>query len=428
MVPRPVDPSSVLARLPVDAGVAVLRDGDRTFVCAAPAEVRVASGGGAFAALDSIERDGGFWAGFLSYDLGRSVERIIPSTTDDLGLPDLAFARFAARLVLTPGAPPAVEGDGPGRKMLERAVWQARGAGQRSVPPPPHARWRRRHAEAGWSQRVDAVLDLLAAGECYQVNLTRRLTVDEAADPFALFAALARDNPAPHACLVAFGVDSPIDAAIVSASPERFLSVNGREVETRPIKGTDSDAARLAASAKDHAENVMIVDLARNDLGRVCEHGSVRTHAIFELEAHPGLFHLVSTVRGRLRSEVGISELVRATFPPASVTGAPKPRVLQAIEDLEPLRRGVYCGAVGWIDSDLCRADLAVAIRTFTITHGATHLGVGGGIVADSDPAAEWRETQLKAARLLEAAGRGASPGRKVGAARAALPRRRAGS
>ncbi len=151
----------------------------------------------------------------------------------------------------------------------------------------------------------------------------------------------------------------------------------------------------------------MIVDLARNDLGRVCEYGSVRADALCEVEAHPGLFHLVSTVRGRLRDDVGLAELVRATFPPASVTGAPKPRVLQAIEDLEPLRRGAYCGAVGWIDSDHGRCDLAVAIRTFTITRDATHLGVGGGIVADSDPLDEWRETELKARRILDAASRG---------------------
>ena len=128
----------------------------------------------------------------------------------------------------------------------------------------------------------------------------------------------------------------------------------------------------------------MIVDLARNDLGRVCEYGSISVPELCAVEAHPGLHHLVSTVVGRLRPDVGIAELVRATFPPASVTGAPKPRVLQAIEDLEPVRRGIYCGAIGWIDGDAARAELAVAIRTFTITHGATYLGVGGGIVADS--------------------------------------------
>ena len=160
----------------------------------------------------------------------------------------------------------------------------------------------------------------------------------------------------------------------------------------------------LQASAKDRAENVMIVDLARNDLGRVCRFGSVTAPALCAVETHPGLHHLVSTVRGRRRDDVSLGELVRATFPPASVTGAPKPRVLGAIEELEPVRRGVYCGAVGWIDTRHGEGDLAVAIRTFTITGAGTDLGVGGGIVADSSPPAEWEETELKAARLLHAA------------------------
>jgi para-aminobenzoate synthetase component 1 len=149
----------------------------------------------------------------------------------------------------------------------------------------------------------------------------------------------------------------------------------------------------------------MIVDLARNDLGRVCEYGSIEVPTLFDVESHPGLFHLVSTVRGRLRDDVGLGSLVRATFPPASVTGAPKPRVLQAIEDLEPVRRGVYCGAHGFIDTERDEGELAVAIRTFTVVDDSTHLGVGGGIVADSNPTAEWQETELKAARLLVAAG-----------------------
>ena len=146
--------------------------------------------------------------------------------------------------------------------------------------------------------------------------------------------------------------------------------------------------AWLQASVKDRAENVMIVDLARNDLGRVCEFGSVRVPELCALETHPGLHHLVSTVEGRLRNDVGVGDLIRATFPPASVTGAPKPRVMQAIEDLEPVRRGVYCGAVGWIDTERGEGDLAVAIRTFVSGDGRTSLGIGSGIVADSDPGA----------------------------------------
>jgi para-aminobenzoate synthetase component 1 len=262
-----------------------------------------------------------------------------------------------------------------------------------------------------------AVLELLHAGECYQVNLTRRLERDGALDPVALHAALAAVHPAPHAGLLRLpaGCAPGIDAAlaIVSASPEGFLRRTGDVVESRPIKGTApggaADADRLRASVKDHAENVMIVDLTRNDLGRVCVPGSIEVPALCALEAHPGLHHLVSTVTGRLRPGVSTGELVAATFPPASVTGAPKPRVLQIIEELEPVRRGVYCGAFGWIDPGAEAADLAVAIRTFTVhgegDDGVTRLGVGGGIVADSDPRGEWDETRLKAHRLLAAAG-----------------------
>ena len=239
------------------------------------------------------------------------------------------------------------------------------------------------------------------------MNLTRRLTVDEPLDPVALYTALAARHAAPHTGMLRLWVQGrPI--AVVSASPERFLSWKNRDVETRPIKGTDADADRLRASTKDHAENVMIVDLARNDLGRVCEPGSVHVPSLCAVEAHPGLHHLVSTVRGTIRSEVGLSSLLAATLPPASVTGAPKPRVLQAIEELEPVRRGVYCGAFGWLDTERGEGDLAVAIRTFTVFDDRTELGVGAGIVADSSPSVEWAETELKASRLLAVAGAGA--------------------
>jgi para-aminobenzoate synthetase component 1 len=239
------------------------------------------------------------------------------------------------------------------------------------------------------------------------VNLTRRLTADGGLDPVALYTSLTARHPAPHTGLLRLSVHgNPI--AVVSASPERFVSWRDRDVETRPIKGTDVDPARLRASAKDHAENVMIVDLARNDLGRVCVPGSMHVPTLCALESHPGLHHLVSTVRGTLRPEVGLGALLAATLPPASVTGAPKPRVLQAIEELEPVRRGVYCGAFGWIDTEHGEGDLAVAIRTFTVFPDRTELGVGAGIVADSSPSREWAETELKASRLLAVAGAGA--------------------
>jgi para-aminobenzoate synthetase component I len=298
-----------------------------------------------------------------------------------------------------------VIGDGPSRPVLEQALAQVAagafdaGALAAPVTSMPWCSSLDRVAHAG---RVDAIQALLAAGECYQVNLTRRLTVDERLNPLALAAALFERHEAPHAALLSFERDAPgALPAVVSASPELFLRCSGRTVETRPIKGTAADADWLRASAKDRAENVMIVDLARNDLGRVCDAGTIRVPSLCAIESHPGLHHLVSTVTGRRREGVTLGDLMRATFPPASVTGAPKPRVLQAIEDLEPVPRGVYCGAIGWIDAAAARSEWAVAIRTFTALRDRTTFGVGGGIVADSEVPAEWAETELKAARLL---------------------------
>jgi para-aminobenzoate synthetase component 1 len=264
------------------------------------------------------------------------------------------------------------------------------------------------HSSLDRAEHADAVARIhehLLSGDCYQVNLTRRLTRAGALDPFALFHALALEHPAPYATLFG-GPVGDRDVHVVSASPECFLRRDGRAVVTRPIKGTASTAAELLASDKDHAEHTMIVDLARNDLGRVCTPGSVHVPALGVDEEHPGLHHLVSTVAGQLRDGIGLADLVAATFPPASITGAPKPRVLEIIDALEPVARGVYCGALGWIDTRTDSADLAVAIRTFTIEADTTQLGVGGGIVADSTARGEWAETELKARRLLAVAAR----------------------
>jgi para-aminobenzoate synthetase component 1 len=383
--------------------VTVVRDGAAVVVATEPDEVVVADGADAFAVLDRVERNG-FWAGYLAYDLGRAVERVPTLTRAHTGvaLPDLVLARHDARIVCSPGRAPRVVGDGPTRRLLVDTVERASRAPARApAPPRVNATWRSTLDEPDHARRVHAIKALLDAGECYQVNLTRQLTLDERVDPIALFEMIATRHFAPHAALLTFD-----GVAIVSASPELFLRVDDRRVETRPIKGTASDGALLRASAKDRAENVMIVDLARNDLGRVCVPGSVRVPSLFAVEPHPGLHHLVSTVVGERRRDVTLGDLVRATFPPASVTGAPKPRVLRAIEELEPVRRGVYCGAIGWVDGDRATSEWSVAIRTFVVTATQTHFGVGGGIVADSQAAAEWAETELKAARLLALVGR----------------------
>jgi para-aminobenzoate synthetase component 1 len=367
--------SALLLGVPETDDLAVVRRGDEWVVGLSPVESVSLSGPAALAALDELTP--GWWAGWLSYDLGRSVERVVPRQPDDLGLADLTLVRFAER----ERVPVTVEtGDGPATGLAE-APWVS------SLSMPEY--------RAG----VAALIELIEAGECYQVNLTRRLSAPVAADPVGLFLALVRHNPAPWASLLRVGGTS-----VVSASPECFLRRRGRWVETRPIKGTAATPEVLAASAKDRAENVMITDLSRNDLGRVCVPGTITVPALCALEEHPGLWHMVSTVTGYLRPDVTTGGLIRATFPPASVTGCPKPRVLQVIEDTEPVRRGVYCGAAGWIDTEHEEMELNVAIRTFVVTGGHTHLGIGAGITAGSDPQGEWEETELKAARLLAAA------------------------
>jgi para-aminobenzoate synthetase component I len=259
---------------------------------------------------------------------------------------------------------------------------------------------------------VDAIRDAIAAGDVYQVNLTRRLSapLPPGADIAALGAALGQGNPAPYAAVVRV---PSAGCHVASASPERFLRRDGDRVASSPIKGTAADPSGFLP--KDRAENVMIVDLVRNDLGRVCEWGSVEVPALCAVEQHPGLVHLVSTVTGRLRPRVTWGDIVAATFPPGSVTGAPKLAALAHIARLETAPRGVYCGAVGWVDADRRCGELNVAIRTFWAEDGRLHLGTGGGITWDSTPDGEWAETELKARRLLAvASGAGlALPGRR---------------
>jgi para-aminobenzoate synthetase component 1 len=289
----------------------------------------------------------------------------------------------------------------------------ARFATVRPAVPWPGATWRGPHP-AAWTSSLDqagfeaGVADIRAAigrGDVYQVNLTRRLSAphDPDAGPghdiAALGAALAAGNPAPYAAVVRV---PSAGVAVASASPEQFLRRDGRRVRSSPIKGTAATADRL--TAKDRAENVMIVDLVRNDLGRVCEYGSVRVPSLCRVEPHPGLVHLVSSVEGELCPRLGWPDLLAATFPPGSVTGAPKVAAIEHLRHLEPVPRDVYCGAVGWVDAELGLGELNVAIRTFWLEGGRLHFGTGGGITWDSDPRAEWEETELKARRLLAVA------------------------
>jgi para-aminobenzoate synthetase component 1 len=281
--------------------------------------------------------------------------------------------------------------------------------------PDPDA-WTSSLDRAAYTAGVRHIREHIAAGEVYQANLCRVLSAPlpdpERVDVDALTALLARGNPAPYAGTVrlpAHGVE------IATASPELFLRRTGRTVESGPVKGTGRTAADLLE--KDHAENVMIVDLVRNDLGRVCATGTVTVPDLCGVEEHPGLVHLVSTVRGELAAHAGWPELLAATFPPGSVTGAPKSSALRIIAALETVPRGPYCGGVGWVDADRGAGELAVGIRTFWIDRTAPggpllRFGTGAGITWDSDPEREWAETQLKARRLLTVASGAYRPNR----------------
>ncbi|MFI0239478.1 chorismate-binding protein [Streptomyces sp. NPDC016845] len=286
------------------------------------------------------------------------------------------------------------------------------------VPAPRPGAWRG-PAPADWTSSLDhaaytegvrRIRDRIATGEVYQANLCRVLSapIGADADVDALTALLARGNPAPYAGTIRLpghGVE------IATASPELFLRRRGTLVESGPIKGTGRTEADLLE--KDFTENVMIVDLVRNDLGRVCAPGTVTVPDLCVVEKHPGLVHLVSLVRGELREGAGWAGLLDATFPPGSVTGAPKSSALRIIDELETAPRGPYCGGVGWVDADRGTGQLAVGIRTFWIdrtgTDAVLRFGTGAGITWGSDPEGEWRETELKASRLLAVASEGHS-------------------
>jgi para-aminobenzoate synthetase component 1 len=268
-------------------------------------------------------------------------------------------------------------------------------------------------------EAVRRIKERIAAGDIYQANLTQQLsvTLDEDLEAEHIFSRLRRFHPASFAAFIRRRKDT-----VVSASPERFLRVEAsgdaakreRRVEAWPIKGTrrrgridEEDArlrAELLASEKDRAENVMIVDLLRNDLGRVCEYGSIEVPELCAIQEHPTLFHLVSKVRGRLRPEVTAGDLLRAAFPCGSVTGAPKIRAMEIIDEIETAPRGLSMGAIGYFSFDGA-LDMSVAIRTMTVMDGTSRFNVGGGIVADSDPVLEYEESLVKARALLRALG-----------------------
>ncbi len=364
--------------------------------------------------------------GLLGYELGRHLERLPDPWPDDLGAPDLwiglydvvvAFDKRARRaFIVSTGLP---EHD-PARRR-QRAATRAeavaeRIAGHGCAPRPapgPHADWTAEVDGPTYEARVQAALALIRAGDIYQANLSQRFhaPLPDGLQPLDLFRRLQVRLAAPFGAYLALGGE----AWLASASPERFLRLSADgAVETRPIKGTRPRAAdpaedaalaaELMASAKDRAENLMIVDLLRNDLSRICVPGSVTVPRLCTHERFAAVHHLVSEVRGRLAPGRGPIDLLRAAFPGGSVTGAPKIRAMEVIHALEVARRGPYCGAVAWIGFDGAM-DSSIVIRSLTVARGRVWAQAGGGIVADSDPLAEYHESLVKVRPLLEVLG-----------------------
>ncbi len=338
--------------------------------------------------------------GFLGYDLARIVEQLPGGPALGQDTPDLWLGAYGALV--------RWRGDDAGEIVGPDAAARARLAERIAAPakptlPPRIGALVADDDGAHHMARIDRIRDYLAAGDVYQVNLARRLVARIAmpGDALALFEALVAVAPAPYSALI-----ETDGATVVSGSPERFLAMVGDRLETRPIKGTRprvaGGAAELAASPKDAAEHLMIVDLERNDLGRIAETGSVAVDDLGYVVELPALYHKVSRVSAKPRAGIGYGELLRATFPGGSITGAPKVRAMEIIDELEPARRGPYCGALGYF-GPRGALELAIAIRIGVLVGGELRVHVGGGIVADSDPAAELAETEVKAAGWVAA-------------------------
>jgi para-aminobenzoate synthetase component 1 len=361
--------------------------------------------------------------GYLGYDLCHHLERLPYPAGDDLAFPDLELGFYDTILavdvqgrrawILASGWPETTPWAAMHRQKARLDELAARLDRASPLVDPPAAGQAvtiaSNFTREGYEAAVQRVVDYILAGDIFQANLSQRFLAELPAGlaPFDLYRRLRARNPAPFAAFLDMG-----EVKIASASPERFLELRGRQVETCPIKGTrprgatpEADerlAAELLRSEKDLAENVMIVDLLRNDLSRVCADHTVLTPEICALQSFATVHHLVSTVTGELRDGLDAVDLLRATFPGGSITGAPKIRAMEIIAELEPTRRGPYCGAIGWLGFDGAM-DTSITIRTYAIRGRQVAFQAGGGIVADSDPAAEYEETLTKAKALIEA-------------------------
>lgn len=349
--------------------------------------------------------------GYFAYDLGRRLEKLPALTANELDLPDMAIGLYDWAVIVDHHQRSASL-VGLCEDERTTADWQQLQALFHSDMPPRLPNYSVETSLSANMQKADyarafaRIKDYIYEGDCYQVNLAQRFSVGVSGDPWDIYLQLRRHNPAPYA-----GFMRLPDHALLSSSPERFISVVNQHVEAKPIKGTIERARdlkedralaeKLLGSEKDRAENLMIVDLLRNDIGKNCATGSVAVPSLFALESYASVHHLVSTVTGRLAQEKTVIDLLRGCFPGGSITGAPKLRAMEIIEELEPYRRHAYCGSLAYIGFG-GNMDSNIGIRTLLHHQSRIYYWAGGGIVADSDMEAEYQECFTKAAAIAK--------------------------
>lgn len=354
--------------------------------------------------------------GYFSYDYGRKFENVAGRHPQNIKMPNAWFT-FYDNLIIEDCLEKEIYITARGIKKdpesscRELTEWAQRCSKIQDDPIPARhgklASFQADFEKEEYQRAIDDMMEYIRAGDIYIANMTQRLFMDSRKDPYDVFRYLRSHNPSPFGAYLNYG-----DFQIVCASPERFLQVRGGQVQTRPVKGTrkrgetrqEDERLRqeLAQSEKDRSELLMIVDLERNDLNHVCEPGTVKVTEHFSVETYATVFHLVSTVRGKLREEVSLMDLIRAAFPGGSITGAPKIRAMEIIDELEHSRRGLYTGSIGYLSLD-GSCDLNIVIRTAVYQDGRYHLGVGGGITCESDTEFEYEETLQKAKAIREA-------------------------
>ncbi|MDM4207930.1 aminodeoxychorismate synthase component 1 [Klebsiella spallanzanii] len=341
--------------------------------------------------------------GLFGYDLGRRFETLPSQADADIALPDMAVGIYDWALIIDNQRQEVslISYDDP----QARLAWLEGQSASTTEPFALTSEWRSNMSREAYGEKFRKIQAYLHSGDCYQVNLAQRFTAGYRGDEWQAFRQLNHANRAPFSAFIRLP-----EGAILSLSPERFIQLRQGEIQTRPIKGTlprladpeqdQQQAQKLANSPKDRAENLMIVDLMRNDIGRVAVPGSVRVPELFVVEPFPAVHHLVSTVTARLPVHLHATDLLRAAFPGGSITGAPKVRAMEIIDELEPQRRNAWCGSIGYL-SFCGNMDTSITIRTLTAWQGQLYCSAGGGIVADSEEAAEYQETFDKVNRIL---------------------------